>query len=93
MTLVAHVSTTTDFLPAERERDITIQLSVSIPLKLNGTDSWALNLIDISGHATDFNMEVESPSRVVDRAVVRVDPWKELKNTPTLKGVWRQSDR
>ncbi len=58
-------STTTDFLPAERERGITIQ-SASIPVKWK---KWTFNLIDTPGHA-DFGMEVESASRVVDGAVV-----------------------
>ncbi|TFK55980.1 P-loop containing nucleoside triphosphate hydrolase protein [Heliocybe sulcata] len=79
-------STTTDFLPAERERGITIQ-SASIPVKWQG---WTFNLIDTPGHA-DFGMEVESASRVVDGAVVLIDSVEGVE--AQTKGVWRQLDR
>jgi elongation factor G len=79
-------STTTDFLPAERERGITIQ-SASIPVKW---DKWTFNLIDTPGHA-DFGMEVESASRVVDGAVVLIDSVEGVE--AQTKGVWRQLDR
>lgn len=79
-------STTTDFLPAERERGITIQ-SASIPVKWK---DWNLNLIDTPGHA-DFGMEVESASRVVDGAVVLIDSVEGVE--AQTKGVWRQLDR
>ncbi|KAG8218598.1 P-loop containing nucleoside triphosphate hydrolase protein [Butyriboletus roseoflavus] len=76
-------STTTDFLPAERERGITIQ-SASIPVKWK---NWDFNLIDTPGHA-DFGMEVESASRVVDGAVVLIDSVEGVE--AQTKGVWRQ---
>lgn len=76
-------STTTDFLPAERERGITIQ-SASIPVKWR---NWNFNLIDTPGHA-DFGMEVESASRVVDGAVVLIDSVEGVE--AQTKGVWRQ---
>ncbi|KII95074.1 hypothetical protein PLICRDRAFT_25697 [Plicaturopsis crispa FD-325 SS-3] len=79
-------STTTDFLPAERERGITIQ-SASIPVKWK---HWTYNLIDTPGHA-DFGMEVESASRVVDGAVVLIDSVEGVE--AQTKGVWRQLDR
>jgi len=79
-------STTTDFLPVERERGITIQ-SASIPVKWKG---WAFNLIDTPGHA-DFGMEVECASRVVDGAVVLLDSVEGVE--PQTLGVWRQLDR
>ncbi|KAI9574716.1 P-loop containing nucleoside triphosphate hydrolase protein [Boletus coccyginus] len=65
-------STTTDFLPAERERGITIQ-SASIPVKWK---NWNLNLIDTPGHA-DFGMEVESASRVGVEAQTK-GVWRQL---------------
>ncbi|TBU32839.1 P-loop containing nucleoside triphosphate hydrolase protein [Dichomitus squalens] len=79
-------STTTDFLPAERERGITIQ-SASIPVRWR---DWTFNLIDTPGHA-DFGMEVESASRVVDGAVVLIDSVEGVE--AQTKGVWRQLDR
>ncbi|KAF8897643.1 P-loop containing nucleoside triphosphate hydrolase protein [Infundibulicybe gibba] len=79
-------STTTDFLPAERERGITIQ-SASIPVKWK---DWSFNLIDTPGHA-DFGMEVESASRVIDGAVVLIDSVEGVE--AQTKGVWRQLDR
>ena len=79
-------STTTDFLPAERERGITIQ-SASIPVHWK---HWTFNLIDTPGHA-DFGMEVESASRVIDRALVLLDAVEGVEGQ--TKGVWRQLDR
>ena len=79
-------STTTDFLPAERERGITIQ-AASIPVKWK---NWTFNLVDTPGHA-DFGMEVESASRVVDGAVVLIDSVEGVE--AQTKGVWRQLDR
>lgn len=79
-------STTTDFLPAERERGITIQ-SASIPVKWK---EWNFNLVDTPGHV-DFGMEVESASRVIDGAVVLMDSVEGVEGQ--TKGVWRQLDR
>ncbi|KAF8917979.1 P-loop containing nucleoside triphosphate hydrolase protein [Mucidula mucida] len=79
-------STITDFLPAERERGITIQ-SASIPVKWK---NWTFNLIDTPGHA-DFGMEVESASRVVDGAVVLMDSVEGVE--AQTKRVWGQLDR
>ncbi|KZT62921.1 P-loop containing nucleoside triphosphate hydrolase protein [Calocera cornea HHB12733] len=79
-------STTTDFLPAERERGITIQ-SASIPVRWK---AWSFNLVDTPGHA-DFGMEVESASSVVDGAVVLIDAVEGVEGQ--TKGVWAQLDR
>ncbi|KAJ3568607.1 hypothetical protein NP233_g5602 [Leucocoprinus birnbaumii] len=79
-------STTTDFLPVERERGITVQ-SASIPVKWK---DWNFNLIDTPGHA-DFGMEVESASRVVDGSVVLIDSVEGVE--AQTKGVWAQLNR
>ncbi|KXN86426.1 Ribosome-releasing factor 2, mitochondrial [Leucoagaricus sp. SymC.cos] len=79
-------STTTDFLPIERERGITVQ-SASIPVQWK---DWTCNLIDTPGHA-DFGMEVESASRVVDGAVVLIDSVEGVE--AQTKGVWAQLHR
>lgn len=79
-------STTTDFLPAERERGITIQ-SASIPIHWK---NWSFNLIDTPGHA-DFGMEVESASRIVDGAVVLLDGVEGVE--AQTKGVWSQLNK
>ena len=79
-------STTTDFLPAERERGITIQ-SASIPVSWK---RWTYNLVDTPGHA-DFGMEVESASRVVDGAVVLIDSVEGVESQ--TQGVWKQLER
>ena len=79
-------STTTDFLPVERERGITVQ-SASIPVQWK---DWSFNLIDTPGHA-DFGMEVESASRVVDGAVVLIVSVEGVE--AQTKGVWTQLNR
>ncbi len=79
-------STTTDFLPVERERGITIQ-SASIPVQWR---DWTFNLVDTPGHA-DFGMEVESASRVIDGAVVLIDSVEGVE--AQTKGVWAQLNR
>ncbi|KAF5363928.1 hypothetical protein D9756_000476 [Leucocoprinus leucothites] len=79
-------STTTDFLPVERERGITVQ-SASIPVQWK---DWKFNLIDTPGHA-DFGMEVESASRVVDGAVVLIDSVEGVE--AQTRGVWTQLNR
>lgn len=79
-------STTTDFLPVERERGITVQ-SASIPVQWK---DWTFNLVDTPGHA-DFGMEVESASRVVDGAVVLIDSVEGVESQ--TRGVWGQLDR
>ena len=79
-------STTTDFLPVERERGITVQ-SASISVQWG---DWTFNLIDIPGHA-DFGMEVESASRVIDGAVVLIDSVEGVE--AQTRGVWAQLNR
>jgi len=82
--------TVTDFLPAERERGITIQ-SAAITIPWN---KHKINLIDTPGHA-DFGFEVIRSLKVLDGAVTILDGvagveaqtekvWKQSKTIPKL---------
>ena len=77
---------TTDFLPEEQERGITIEASCV-------HFSWAgceINLIDTPGHI-DFSMEVERSLRVLDAAVGVFCGVSGVE--PQAEQVWRQSGR
>lgn len=82
--------TVTDFLPAERERGITIQ-SAAITIPWN---NHKINLIDTPGHA-DFGFEVIRSLKVLDGAVTILDGvagveaqtekvWKQSKSIPKI---------
>ncbi|CED85247.1 Mitochondrial elongation factor [Phaffia rhodozyma] len=79
-------TTSTDFLPAERERGITIQ-SASIPVQWS---NHTVNLVDTPGHV-DFTMEVERAARVVDGAVIVMDGVEGVEGQ--TEGVWKQLTR
>jgi elongation factor G len=79
-------TTSTDFLPAERARGITIQ-SASIPVQWQG---HTVNVVDTPGHV-DFTMEVERAARVVDGAVVVMDGVEGVEGQ--TEGVWKQLTR
>ncbi|KAK4683293.1 Ribosome-releasing factor 2, mitochondrial [Podospora pseudoanserina] len=91
---VDHGNTTTDFLPMERERGITIQsaaVTFQWPPKSvlpNGQESKTINLIDTPGHQ-DFRYEVDRCLPILDGAVCIMDGVKGVE-THTER-VWQSA--
>lgn len=79
-------TTTTDWMPQERERGITI-VSAAVTAEWRG---YRINLIDTPGHI-DFTAEVQRSLRVLDGGVVVFDAVQGVE--PQSETVWRQADR
>ncbi|GMM35028.1 Mef2 protein [Saccharomycopsis crataegensis] len=81
---VDHGDTITDYLPAERDRGITIQsAAVTIPW-----NQHKINIIDTPGHA-DFTFEVIRSLRVLDGAVTILDSVAGVE--AQTEKVWKQA--
>ncbi|MHB0996941.1 MAG: elongation factor G [Elusimicrobiales bacterium] len=79
-------NTTTDWMPQERERGITIT-AAAISTQWQG---YTVNIIDTPGHV-DFTAEVERSLRVLDGAVTVFDGVQGVE--PQSETVWRQADK
>jgi elongation factor G len=83
-------ATTTDWMPQERERGITITAAATFCKWKRSDVEYQINIIDTPGHV-DFTAEVERSLRVLDGAVTCFDGVQGVE--PQSETVWRQADK
>jgi elongation factor G len=83
-------ATTTDWMPQERERGITITAAATFCKWKHEGKEFQINIIDTPGHV-DFTAEVERSLRVLDGAVTCFDGVQGVE--PQSETVWRQADK